>query len=97
MFTGINLWRTSPLTSFNTITGELPNLLPFLHPDFVPPFVANSSCLSDDYATSLAFPLDPRKYEKLSSEDSVPEIEDVPISLVNAVVLIFQPHNISPD
>ncbi|TPX71867.1 phosphatidylinositol N-acetylglucosaminyltransferase [Spizellomyces sp. 'palustris'] len=60
MFTGINLRRTPPLTSFDTVT--------------------------DDCANALSIPLDPDKLRKLFSEDSIPEIEDIPISLVNQVL-----------
>ncbi|KAI8906999.1 PIG-P [Powellomyces hirtus] len=60
MFTGTNLYRTPPLTSFDTI--------------------------SEEKAKVLAFPLDAHKLKKLASEDSIPEIEDIPLSIVNQIL-----------
>ncbi|KAI9004115.1 PIG-P [Gaertneriomyces semiglobifer] len=65
MYNGINLWRTPPFESLNTIT--------------------------DEKAKVLSYPVSVEKFRKLADKDAVPEIEDIPISLMNEILFADTP------
>ncbi|KAI8816842.1 PIG-P [Fimicolochytrium jonesii] len=50
------------------------------------PALGSLDTVSDTHANHFSVPLDPAKIAKLCGQDSIPEIEDMPISFVNRLL-----------